>query len=90
MDARGRGDSLVLFVHGAHHAGWCWLLVMDQIERMGIASQAIDLPFTGYDDDVAAVRAAIAAAGSRGPPSTSCATATPGLRWRPAVTGPPT
>jgi Alpha/beta hydrolase family len=61
-----RGDSLVLFVHGAHHAGWCWLLVMDRLERMGIASHAIDLPFTGYDDDVVAVREAVAAAGSRG------------------------
>jgi hypothetical protein len=61
-----RGDSLVLFVHGAHHAGWCWLLVMDRLERMGIASHAIDLPFTGYDDDVVAVREAIAAAGTRG------------------------
>ena len=60
-----RRDSLVLFVHGAHHAGWCWLLVMDRLEHLGIASLAIDLPFTGYADDVAAVRRAVAAAGGR-------------------------
>jgi hypothetical protein len=60
------GRSLVLFVHGAHLAGWCWLLVMDRLGRMGIDSHAIDLPFTGYDDDVAAVRAAVAAGRARG------------------------
>jgi hypothetical protein len=51
-----RRDSLVLFVHGAHLAGWCWLLVMERLGQMGIESHAIDLPFTGYADDVAAVR----------------------------------
>jgi len=61
-----RRDSLVLFVHGAHLAGWCWLLVMDRLGQLGIDSQAIDLPFTGYEDDVAAVRAAVAAGRERG------------------------
>ncbi|MGH9286688.1 MAG: alpha/beta hydrolase [Acidimicrobiales bacterium] len=55
----------MLFVHGAHLAGWCWLLVMDQLGRRGIDSQAIDLPLTGYADDVEYVRAAIEAARSR-------------------------
>ena len=59
-------DTLVLFVHGAHHAGWCWLLVMDRLGQLGIESQAIDLPFTGYGDDAAAVRAAIDTARQRG------------------------
>lgn len=54
--------SVVLFVHGAHHAGWCWLLVMDHLQRLGIESRAIDLPLTGYADDVAAVRDALDAA----------------------------
>ena len=57
-----RRASLVLFVHGAHLGGWCWLLVMDRLGQLGIESQAIDLPFTGYEDDVAAVRAAVATA----------------------------
>lgn len=56
--------STVLFVHGAHHAGWCWLLVMDRLARLGIGSEAVDLPFTGYGDDVDCVRAAIASARS--------------------------
>lgn len=63
--AGSRGSTVVL-VHGAHHGGWCWLLVMDELGRRGIASQAIDLPLSGYGDDVAAVRAAIGAARARG------------------------
>jgi hypothetical protein len=55
-------DTMVLFVHGAHLAGWCWLLVMDRLGTLGIESQAIDLPFTRYGDDVAAVGAAVDAA----------------------------
>jgi hypothetical protein len=61
----GSRASTVLFVHGAHQAGWCWLLVMDQLRRRGIESQAIDLPLTGYRDDVESVRAAIVSARSR-------------------------
>jgi hypothetical protein len=64
----GSRASTVLFVHGAHLAGWCWLLVMDQLARLGIESRAIDLPLTGYAEDVESVRAAIGAAGSRGGP----------------------
>lgn len=57
--------SGVLLVHGAHHAGWCWLLVMDELGRAGIESQAIDLPLTSYDDDVECVRTAVSAARAR-------------------------
>jgi len=57
----GSRASKVLFVHGAHLAGWCWLLVMDHLARLGIESRAIDLPLTGYADDVESVRAAIGA-----------------------------
>jgi pimeloyl-ACP methyl ester carboxylesterase len=56
----------VLFVHGAHHSGWCWLLVMDQLTAWGFRSCAIDLPLTGYADDVACVRSAVASLSSRG------------------------
>jgi hypothetical protein len=59
-------DTIVLFVHGAHLAGWCWLLVMDRLAASGIDSQAIDLPFTSYHDDVAAVRAAVGTARASG------------------------
>ena len=80
---------MVLFVHGAHLAGWCWLLVMDQLARLGIGSHAIDLPLTGYADDVESVRAAIERLGRGGERSTWCATATPGFRWRRPATPPP-
>jgi pimeloyl-ACP methyl ester carboxylesterase len=56
------GASTVLFVHGAHLEGWCWLLVMDRLARDGIDCRSIDLPFTGYGDDVRCVRSAIASA----------------------------
>lgn len=59
---------MVVFVHGAHLGGWCWLLVMDRLGRLGIDSWAIDLPLTGYADDVACVRAAIETAGARSRP----------------------
>jgi hypothetical protein len=49
----------VLFVHGAHLGGWCWLLVMDELAKRGITSRALDLPFSGFGDDVACVRSAI-------------------------------
>ena len=62
---RGSRASTVLFVHGAHLAGWCWLLVMDRLARLEIESQAIDLPLTGYADDVESVRTAIETARSR-------------------------
>ena len=39
---------------------------MERLAELGIPSSAIDLPFTGYADDVECVRAAIAAARSRG------------------------
>jgi hypothetical protein len=58
--------STVLFVHGAHLGGWCWLPVMERLASRGIRSEAIDLPFTGYDDDVRSVRAAIDAARTQG------------------------
>jgi hypothetical protein len=57
-----RASSVVLFVHGAHLHGWCWLLVTDLLARDGIDCRSIDLPFTGYADDVECVRSAIARA----------------------------
>jgi hypothetical protein len=60
------GTSTVLFVHGAHLEGWCWLLVMDRLAHEGIDCRSINLPFTGYEDDVRSVRSAIASAGTAG------------------------
>lgn len=61
----GSPTSTVLFVHGAHLGGWCWLLVMAELGRRGISSQAVDLPLTSYQDDVAVVGKEILAARSR-------------------------
>lgn len=61
----GSPTSTVLFVHGAHLGGWCWLLVMAELGQRGIPSQAVDLPLTSYRDDAAVVRKAILAAQSR-------------------------
>ena len=52
-------ESTILFVHGAHLAGWCWLLVMDRLSRRGFTSAAVDLPLTEFDDDVRCVRSAV-------------------------------
>jgi len=59
--ARSR-PSIVLFVHGAHLHGWCWLLVMDHLAAEGIDCRATDLPYPANADDVESVRGAIASA----------------------------
>lgn len=53
----------VVLVHGAWHGAWCWHGVVDDLERRGVAVDAVELPFTGFDHDVAAARAAIERAG---------------------------
>lgn len=49
----------MVLVHGAWHGAWCWELVVPQLEAAAIDATAVDLPLTGFDDDVAAVRAAL-------------------------------
>ena len=53
----------VVLVHGAWHGAWCWDGVVAALERDGISAVAVDLPLAGLDDDVAAARRAIEAAG---------------------------
>ena len=57
----------MLFVHGAHLGGWCWLLVMDELAQRGIRSRAVDLPFSGFGDDVVCVRSEIQSMATDGP-----------------------
>ena len=49
----------VVLVHGAFHGAWCWNLVVPALERLGVEVVAVELPFTGFDDDVDEVRRAI-------------------------------
>lgn len=53
----------VVLVHGAWHGAWCWDGVVAALERRGIPSLAVELPFTGFDDDVEEVERAIATMG---------------------------
>lgn len=54
----------VVLVHGAWHGAWCWALVVEELQRREVAVDAIDLPLTGFPDDVEAARTAI---GEMGP-----------------------
>jgi pimeloyl-ACP methyl ester carboxylesterase len=49
----------VVLVHGAFHGAWCWNLVVAELERLGVDVLAVELPFTGFDDDVDEVGRAI-------------------------------
>ncbi|HEX3461587.1 MAG TPA: alpha/beta hydrolase [Acidimicrobiales bacterium] len=53
----------VVLVHGAWHGSWCWDGVVAALDRRGILSTAVELPFTGFDDDVEAVRQGVLAMG---------------------------
>jgi pimeloyl-ACP methyl ester carboxylesterase len=53
----------IVLVHGAWHGGWCWDGVVAALADRGADATAVELPLTGADDDVAAARTAIEAAG---------------------------
>lgn len=53
----------VVLVHGAWHGSWAWDGVMGELDRFGVAADGVELPFTGFADDVAVTRAAIERAG---------------------------
>ena len=55
--------ATVVLVHGAWHGSWCWDGVVEALEARGVKVHAVELPLTGYDDDVATARKAIKAAG---------------------------
>lgn len=50
----------LLLVHGAFHGAWCWDRLRPELDRVGIAHDAVELPFTSAADDVEVVRRAIA------------------------------
>jgi pimeloyl-ACP methyl ester carboxylesterase len=55
-------DPVVVFIHGLFHGAWCWERVTNELAARGVAAAAVELPYTSYDDDLAAVHAAIQAA----------------------------
>jgi pimeloyl-ACP methyl ester carboxylesterase len=60
----GDRDPVVVFVHGAFHGAWCWQRVIGELAARGVGAMAVELPYTSYEDDLAAVRAAVETAGA--------------------------
>jgi pimeloyl-ACP methyl ester carboxylesterase len=54
-------DPVVVLVHGAFHGAWCWMRLIPELAARGVAASAVELPYTSYEDDVAAVRSVIKA-----------------------------
>lgn len=64
MDSKGeRRVAGVVLIHGAWHGAWCWDAVVAELEQLGVPSVAVELPLTGFVDDVLGARRAIEAAG---------------------------
>jgi pimeloyl-ACP methyl ester carboxylesterase len=53
----------LLLVHGAWHGAWCWEPVIERLDAAGIRAVAVELPFTSFEDDVAAIGQAAAGLG---------------------------
>jgi pimeloyl-ACP methyl ester carboxylesterase len=53
----------VVLVHGAWHGAWCWDPVVEELQRRGVAVDAVELPLTGLAEDVGVARAAAQAMG---------------------------
>jgi len=60
----GSKGSIVL-IHGAWHGAWCWDRVVSELEELDVNVKAVELPYTGFDDNVAEARRAIIDAGDR-------------------------
>jgi pimeloyl-ACP methyl ester carboxylesterase len=48
-----------VLVHGLWHGDWAWDGVRARLEALGVPHAAVDLPLTGFEDDVAATVAAL-------------------------------
>lgn len=53
----------IVLVHGAWHGAWCWDGVIEELHHRGIEAHPVELPLTGFSDDVATARDAIESAG---------------------------
>jgi len=65
-------SARILFVHGSFMSGWCWLPVIERLERRGSQCHALDLPFTSLDDDVDVLRHTIDELVADGPLTVVC------------------
>jgi pimeloyl-ACP methyl ester carboxylesterase len=74
----------VVLVHGAWHGAWCWDGVVRALTDRQVGVTAVELPFTGFADDVAASRAAVVAAG---PGAVVCAHSYGGVVVNEAIQG---
>jgi pimeloyl-ACP methyl ester carboxylesterase len=54
----------VVLVHGAYHGPCCWDPVVRHTAGAGLPTRTVELPFSSFADDVAAVRRAVEAAGT--------------------------
>jgi pimeloyl-ACP methyl ester carboxylesterase len=63
----------LVLVHGAWHGPWCWERVTPELEARGCVVDAVELPLSGYEDDIAHLRAALEAAVDGGRPVTVAA-----------------
>jgi pimeloyl-ACP methyl ester carboxylesterase len=52
----------IVLVHGAWHGAWCWDGVMAELRDRKLDATAVEMPFTGFADDVDVVRSAIGSA----------------------------
>lgn len=52
----------IVLIHGAWHGAWCWDSVLAELRESEIDAVAVELPFTGFADDVDVVRSAIGSA----------------------------
>jgi pimeloyl-ACP methyl ester carboxylesterase len=48
-----------VLVHGAWHGAWCWDEIVPVLEAAGHGVEAVEMPFTSPDDDVAEVTATL-------------------------------
>ena len=55
----------IVLVHGAWHGPWCWEKGLAELRDRQIDAVAVELPFTGFADDVESARSAIAGKGER-------------------------
>ncbi len=52
----------IVLVHGAWHGAWCWDGVLAELHERELDGVAVELPFSGFADDVEIVRSTIGSA----------------------------